>query len=500
MHMIVDKRPSVVARLQALVADRTLLVLLALALALRFAAIVAFPSLHHPDENFQLLEQAHRIAFGYGVVPWEFRDGIRSPVLPYLLAGLFWLAERVVGGPEGYLIVARTALALVSLIAVAAVYRMGQRESPVHAVMGGLVAATWFELVYFAERPLTEAVATTFVLTALSLATIERERLSFRRLAGIGFCISLALMLRIHLAPGLLVAAAYVGRLDLRERWAAMALGGAIPLIMFGAADWVYWGAPFSSYVAALRIDLFDDKASMYGVESPAFFFEQIADVWAGVLPLMLALMALRLRSSALWIAVALAIIAVHSAIPHKEYRFVIPAFACLAVVAALGSADLIERLRKLMPAASHALVAGGAALWVGTSVALAFAPGYRDNWFNSSELIEASFKLSHDPDLCGILFYNDDWATTGGYAHLHRNVPIYALADDQDSARDATEAFNAIVLSRSSLDDFADNFTLVECNGAEDDEDAVCIMKRDGDCKPMPDLAVNQMLQRTGE
>jgi hypothetical protein len=57
-----------------------------------------------------LFEQAHRIAFGYGVVPWEFRAGIRSPVLPYVLAALFWVSERVVGGPEGYLLVTRAVL------------------------------------------------------------------------------------------------------------------------------------------------------------------------------------------------------------------------------------------------------------------------------------------------------------------------------------------------------------------------------------------------------
>ena len=172
MHMIVNQRPAVLARMRALLADRTLLALLALALALRLAAIVAFPSLHHPDENFQLLEQAHRIAFGYGVVPWEFRDGIRSPVLPYVLAGLFRLGERLAGGPEGYLLVTRAALAALSLLTVVAVYRMGQRTSRTHAVMAALVAATWFELVYFAGRPLTEAVATTFLVVALSLASV----------------------------------------------------------------------------------------------------------------------------------------------------------------------------------------------------------------------------------------------------------------------------------------------------------------------------------------
>ncbi len=501
MHMIVNKRPSVIERVHALLSDRTLLALLALAMAVRLAAIVAFPSLHHPDENFQLFEQAHRIAFGYGVVPWEFREGIRSPVLPYVLAALSWLGERLAGGPEGYLLVARSALAALSLIAVAAVYRMGQRTSRTHALMAGLVAATWFELVYFAGRPLTEAVATTFLVVALSTASVPPERLSFRRLAAIGFCLGLALMLRIHLAPGLLVVAVWVGALDLRGRWFPMALGGLVPLLVFGGADWLYWGAPFSSYLASVRVNLIDGKASIYGVEPPAYFFEYLAEIWAGALPAMAALILLRTRTSALWIVTALVIIATHAAIPHKEYRFVFPAYACLALVAAMGSADLIERLRRLSGSnhAGRALVALGAALWVGTSVTLAFAPGFKDEWFEARDLIEASFKLAHQPDLCGLLFYNDDWPSTGGYTHLHRNVPIYALEDDQDTARQSTDAFNAIILSRESLDDFTPQYTLQECSGTGDDDD-VCIMKREGACTRAPDLEVNAMLLRTGE
>jgi phosphatidylinositol glycan class B len=501
MHMIVNKRPSVLERVHAFFSDRTLLVLLALAMVVRVAAIVAFPSLHHPDENFQLFEQAHRIAFGYGVVPWEFREGIRSPVLPYMLAPLFWLGERLVGGPEGYLLVARSALAAISLLGVAAVYRMGQRTSQTHGLMAGLVAATWFELVYFAGRPLTEAVATTFLLVALSLASAPPERLAFRRLAAIGFCLGLALMLRIHLAPGLLVAAMWVGRLNLRGRWYPMALGGLVPLLVFGVADWLYWGSPFSSYLAAVRVNLIDGKASIYGVEPPDYFFELLAATWAGALPAMAALILLRTRASALWIVTALVIIATHAAIPHKEYRFVFPAYACLVLVAAMGSADLIERLRGLpgMDRAGRALVALTAALWVGTSTTLAFAPGYEDEWFEARDLIEASFKLAHQADLCGLLFYTDDWPSTGGYAHLHRNVPIYALADDQDTARQSTDAFNAIILSRESLDDFTPQYTLQECSGAGDDDD-VCIMKREGACTPAPDLEVNAMLRRTGE
>jgi phosphatidylinositol glycan class B len=492
MHTMVDKRPVILERARQLTGDRTLLFLLALALLVRLAAIVAFPSLHHPDENFQLFEQAHRIAFGYGVVPWEFREGIRSPVLPYLLAGLFWLGDRIAGGPEGYLLFTRAALAAVSLIAVAAVYRMGKRASPIHAVVAGLVAATWFELVYFAGRPLTEAVATTFLLSALSFASMLPAQIGFHRLVAVGFCLGLALMLRVHLAPGLLVAAVWLGGRDLRGRWLPMALGGLVPLLVFGAADWIYWGAPFSSFVAALRIDLVDGKASTFGVSPADFYFGQLVALWAGALPIMATLILMRLRASALWIAVAFAIIAIHMAIPHKEYRFVFPAFACLALVAAMGSADLIVRLRQ------PALVAGAAVLWIATSASLAFAPGFSDEWYDARDVIDAELTLAHDPDLCGVLFYNHDWASTGGYTYLHRDVPLYALEDDKETAQQSTAAFNAIVLTHEFLDDFTPQYALQDCSGQEDDD--VCIMKREGTCTPAPDLEVNAMLRRLGE
>jgi GPI mannosyltransferase 3 len=204
-------------------------------------------------------------------------------------------------------------------------------------------------------------------------------------------------------------------------------------------------------------------------------------------------------RASALWVVVALAIIAVHMAIPHKEYRFVFPAFACLAIVAAMGSADLIVRLRALMAkAAGRALVPLAAGLWVATSAVLAAAPGFSDEWFEGRDLIEASFKLAHMSDLCGVLFYDDDWASTGGYAHLHRNVPLYAFEKDQETAQQSTAAFNAIVLARESIEDFQQDYELQECSGEEDD--AVCIMTRDGSCTPEPDLEINAMLVRIGE
>src|SRR5258708_33186769 len=64
------------------------------------------------------------------------------------------------------------------------------------------------------------------LLVALSLATAPATLYTRRRLLTIGFCLALCLMLRVQLAPGLLVAAIWVGRTQWRERWLPLLLGG----------------------------------------------------------------------------------------------------------------------------------------------------------------------------------------------------------------------------------------------------------------------------------
>ena len=468
---------------------------LALALAVRVAAIVAFPSLQHPDENFQLFEQAHRLAFGYGIVPWEFVVGIRSPVLPLILAGIFRLAAPLVGGPEGYLFVARLLLALSSLAAVAAVYRMGRRESATHALIAGLVAATWFELVYFAGRPLTGAVATTVLLVGLSLASAPGDRLTPRRLIAIGFCLGLVLMLRIQLAPGLFVIALWVGRRHLRARWLPMALGGLIPVVVFGVADWAVWGGFFHSYVEAVQVNAVEGVASSFGTAPAGAYARWVLVQWRYAFPVLWALIIVRARPSAMWLVVAIVIIAVHSAIPHKEYRFVFPAFACLVIVAAMGAADLVEMARRRFgPHAGRTLAVATAVLWVAGSAALGFTGAFRLQWFKARPLIEASFALAKEPGLCGVLFYDNRWFDTGGHTYLHRDVPLYALdhgaAPKNLIASDAS--FNAVVLARSSVPDFAGRFRVQKCFASPGSEDA-CIMRRPGSCTP--ERAMNAFL-----
>jgi len=149
--------------------------ILLLALALRAVAIFASPSIHHPDEVFQFLEPAHRLAFGYGIQTWEFSDGMRSLLLPYLFGRLLAGIALLGAGPQTYVLAARVLLAVLSLLTVAVVYRSALRQSHTHALLAGLVAASWFEIVYFSSRPLTEAIATNFLLMGVALASRTRN-------------------------------------------------------------------------------------------------------------------------------------------------------------------------------------------------------------------------------------------------------------------------------------------------------------------------------------
>jgi hypothetical protein len=65
-----------------------LLLILIFALFLRLNAAFSYPNILWPDEIFQTLEQGHRLAFGNGMIPWDFGTGFVLGYFRGFLAGL----------------------------------------------------------------------------------------------------------------------------------------------------------------------------------------------------------------------------------------------------------------------------------------------------------------------------------------------------------------------------------------------------------------------------
>src|SRR5229473_5372112 len=99
---------------ERLLAAGGLLCLIVLGVLLRLVSTVFVPSINWGDEIFQTVEPAHRLVFGYGLVPWEFELGMRSWLLPGIVAGLIEIIRPIGDAPLYYQTAVATAFALLA--------------------------------------------------------------------------------------------------------------------------------------------------------------------------------------------------------------------------------------------------------------------------------------------------------------------------------------------------------------------------------------------------
>ena len=175
---------------------------LALAFAARVAVALSGDFVLHPDEIMQYLEPAHRLAFGNGVIYWEYFYGARSWLVPGLVAGVLKLFDLVgLGQPWWYVGGVKLLFCALSLLVPAAMYWVARRHFGEAAARIALLAgAFWYELVGLAHKPMTEFVATAPLLALLALCvrpTADGSRVVWQA-AGLAV---LAAAIRLQYAP-----------------------------------------------------------------------------------------------------------------------------------------------------------------------------------------------------------------------------------------------------------------------------------------------------------
>ncbi len=329
---------------------------LALALALRVGIALRFWNVVAYDEMFQFLEQAHRLVFHQGIVPWEFQVGLRSWLVPLLLAAPMELARLADPDPIFGLAVIRILLCLASLSIVWCAVRWGERFGGRHGGwIAGLVAALWPDLWLMAPHPLEETLSAYALVPAVYLITCCDDvdfRVARRRVAWAGFLLGLAFTLRIQLAPAIAIAGIVLCGRDL-WRWRAALLAAALPVLIAGMLDWVTWGQPFRSFWLNVYLNVFLHVASHdFGGNPGGYFLFMLAMDWLWALPVAVILAWQARRVMALPAGLALVVLLTHSLIAHKEFRFVFPAVALAVPVFGIGLA-LLPRLSWRVAAAA---------------------------------------------------------------------------------------------------------------------------------------------------
>ena len=459
-----------------------------------------------PDEVYQSLEQAHRLVFGYGIIPWEFRDAVRSWVFPGALA-----IPMALGAPFGhglYLVTPRVALSILSLAPVAATYLWARRGMGRDcAAIAALCVGAWFELAYFAPKALAEVAATHVLMLGLYLLLEHRGTNSKLRAYFAGALLTTAALLRLQLAPG--IAAAYLTQIiaDWKTRqphWnrGKSMLVGAIPVIaLFALVDAITWRYPFRSIWNYFAINILSGKAAKYGVLPFDAFWEYFANVWSMMLVPVVLFAVRGTRGRWPLMVAALVTFLVHSLIAHKEYRFDYPVVVIVIVLAALGLGDVLNRValkfRRLSLRRAVPII--GFLAWSAVSLVLALrfdmaliqVPMELNHngrpWLVRKGAMSGMQEIGQDPGTCGVGMIYVGWGYVGGYAFLHRKIPMFEIRHRGELAK-MSHLVNTLI-ARGRVRDFSP-YKLVKC------WEEYCIYRRPGGCQP-PDkgYSINDLL-----
>jgi GPI mannosyltransferase 3 len=434
---------------EALAGPRLGLFVLTLALglgaALRLWLSFSDDGVYWPDEIYQSLEPAHRLVFGYGVIPWEFQEGARNWALPGFCAALLKLATLVgLAEPPEYLAVTKVVFSLVGVATAFAAFRLarayGARPFPAACSAALFVLAA--PAIYFGPRAMSETMSALPATLGLAVALMPGAR-PWQRILGASL-LGAAVLFRLQVS---VLCLGLLGIFALRRQWRLALEAGLVFLIwalIFGLLDLLTWGSWFHSAIVYLRYNLVEARSELY---SSAPFDYYARTLWTSarwaILPILpLALLAAG-RARGLLLTV-LAFILVHSLIGHKELRFIFPALPILGALAGIGLDRVFDKWPGMPAALTSATVLMAAIVSAATFRSLTFGdlgqyldPGYRaglnvqpstsafDLFGPANRLL---LRARQQPDLCGLKVEGFRFGWTGGYTYLHRPVPLIAF------------------------------------------------------------------------
>lgn len=403
-----------------------------------------------PDEIYQSLEPAHRLAFGYGIRSWEFIAGARSWAFPGLLAAVLRLCAALgVDRPDVYLVVVRLLFAGAGVATAYGCYALARAcgAGPLAAACAAALWALAAPAIYFAPRAMSETASALPVVFGFAVAVRPGGR-AWHRAAGAA-ALGLAVALRLQNA---FFCVGLLALLAARREWrpaAAAAAVLALCAVGYGLLDRLTWGGWFHSAELYLRFNLIEGQAAHWGVKPP---WEYLRLLWTsmggGAALLVLGLAACAWRRAHGLLLVTVGYLLLHALTPHKELRFILPALPPLCALAGVGIEGLGDVPR--LPAAARRLVPLTAALAallaaVASAVrlpALTFGdlgqydqnpPGpnlyykpHASAFDDGGPLNRLLLAAHRRPDLCGLKVETAPLTWTGGYTYLHRDVPVY--------------------------------------------------------------------------
>ena len=439
-------------------------------------------SAHAPDEIIQYLEQAHRMLFGYGVVPWEFREFIRSWLIPLMLVPPMQLGEWLDPGGQLYLILPRAMVAALNFAPVVAAWVIGRRISLQHAIVGMAVAGIWVESVSFSVQTLSESLGVSAFMTAAAL--LHRQARMPAIVAG-GAMLALACLFRFQFGPAAALFGAMMAGRDWRM-WKGLILGGLPVVVAGGLIDLAMGLTPYEWIANNYRLNIAEGKMrAIAGEGQPLRYVLYLIESWQWALPVIPLLLLAGWRRHKALMAAALVNLILHQLIDHKEYRYIWLSMQIFLLLAAFGSVDLLRLIFRRNPDSGWA-TAGLVGGWAVVSLLLSLSPVHRDSFRTDNDPARAAAAALRNPATCGLAVPRRRYWQFG-YSLLHEDKPLFLLADEGPVTRsnpgDVASGFNAL-LSYASDPPPPVPWFRQGCSGQDLPLERTCLYVRLGSCR----------------
>ncbi|XP_052744510.1 hemicentin-1 [Bicyclus anynana] len=408
-------------------------------LVVRILSVFLVQTWYVPDEYWQTLEVAHKQAFGYGALTWEWRAGIRNYLYPSVIALLYTILKFTgLDYPEVVVLIPRIFQAILSAVADYSFYKWtGGRKWALF-----LVLTSWFWF-YTSGRNLLQTLETVLVTVALSkfpfkggkLGYYEKEDSCWIWLA------SVSVFVRPTSLPLWAVLALYNLATTNQDRL-KLALKTYVPIILVSSAaliaiDSYFYGRLIVTPWEFYRFNILQDVSSHYGVHPWYWYISQGLPAVLGVntLPVLWGIVTVLRRPQQNKVGVLLLVtvafhVIIHSFVPHKEFRFVLP---LLPILLYLAQDVLVPWSRK---ANKWQLYLVALVLLVGNAVpALYFGMVHQSGTVKVMPLLRDAV-----PNNRSSILFITPCHSTPLYSHLHMNVTTRYLNCDPPLRGESTE------------------------------------------------------------
>lgn len=386
----------------------------------------------HPDEIFQYLEQAHRLEFDYGIIPWEYRYGIRSWILPGLLFGLLHTLHAMhLDNPNFYIPIIKMFFCILSISLVYSSYFIVRNIASEDAGrLASLFTCFWYELIYFSSKPTPEVLSAYLLIFSIVFLVVRPTR---KNAVLFSFFSALSLILRFQYLPVVFVLMILgIFRWNKKD-FLICGIVFIFTVAFAGYIDYLTWGSFFASYYNNYLYNAIYKVSDLFGAESRFYYIKSLISSSKGLFLIFgfLSLLLSKINKTWLLLLCILATIVPHSLIAHKEHRFIFAAIPLFLMLIAIITSDFISQLKHWKYAHKKIILYSLVSLVCLQTINALFLkiplPGRAySSTISKSAILSAYLFLYKESDLVAVSNAYSDWSLTGGYYYLHRNVPIY--------------------------------------------------------------------------